>query len=393
MRKDFNSPTRAIKIFFLVCGLALSGWAPMVPFAKERLQLDDKELGLLLLFLGAGAITAMPLTGWLIRRFGSKLVIVLSTLIIALTLPALTILDNWIAMAITLLVFGAGIGAIDVAMNSHGSVIQNSTKKHIMSSLHGLFSVGGLLGPLLIGALIKAGLSQLISAVSLSVLMIFLAATRGRSLLDKTEEEQLNAGHTVKKDEQTPGKTVWLNGTLIFLGAMCFIAFLSEGAMLDWSALLLHDNKGVDKALSGLGYACFSVAMAVMRLSGDKLISKFNSKSVVLIGSVIAFAGYGCILLIDWLPGTLFGFVLIGIGVANIVPIFFSAAGSMKNVPSASAVSMIGAIGYAGQLAGPAILGFLAQQLSLPMALFITGILFLIAGISFRMSKVEDSKR
>lgn len=376
-------------MFFLLCGLAVSAWAPMVPFAKDRLKLNDSGLGLLLLFLGVGAICTMPLTGWLIKRVGSRMVMLIASVLLALGLPLLSVLSTWAEMAAMLFVFGASIGALDVSMNAHGNIIQNLSGRPIMSSLHGLFSVGGLVGPLLIGGLMKLGLAPISGAIVLSVGLLVIAFGMQASLLNKEEEEK-HTQHTVESDNtDTTRGSAWLNGTVIFLGLMCFIAFLSEGAMLDWGALLLHDSKGVDKELSGLGYAFFSVAMAVMRLSGDGIVSRFSSKSVVLTGSLIAFAGYGVILLSPWLSVTLLGFVLIGIGCANIVPVFFSAAGNIKNVPGSSAVSIMGTIGYAGQLAGPAVLGLLAQQFSLPLALFITGLAMLVVGFSFRVAKVN----
>jgi fucose permease len=288
-----------------------------------------------------------------------------------------------------LFIFGAGLGALDVAMNAHGALIQNLSGKPIMSSLHGLFSVGGLIGPLLIGALIKTGLSAANSAMIMSAGLLIITFIQQSSLLKQEDENKIAHGQSHEPDQPTGQKVAWLNRTVLFLGAMCFIAFLTEGAVLDWGALLLHDSRGMDKALSGLGYAFFSVAMAIMRLSGDKIVSRFSSQTVVLTGSIIAFLGYCFILFASWIPATLFGFALIGIGAANIVPVFFSAAGSMKNVSGASAISMIGTIGYVGQLAGPAILGFLAQHLSLPIALFMSGLLLLVAGIAYRISGIK----
>jgi fucose permease len=382
-----KSAKRATQIYFLLCGLAISAWAPMVPFVKDMLRLDDSNLGLLLLFLGIGAFCAMPFAGWLMKRFGSRLVMIVSAVILSAGLPVLTLLDTFVQMAAMLFVFGASLGALDVSMNTHGSMVQNVAGKPIMSSLHGLFSTGGLFGPLLIGALLKLGLSPLLGATALSVVLLILAVSQQSSLFTADEEDRF--GNNEQNDTKTSigQKNAWVHGTVLFLGMMCFIAFLSEGAMLDWSALLLHDSKGVDKALSGLGYAFFSVAMAAMRLAGDRIVSKFSSRYVVLFGSMIAFVGYTCILLAGWLPVTLLGFILIGIGAANIVPVFFSAAGSMKDVASASAVSTMGTIGYTGQLAGPAILGVLAQHFSLPVALFITGVLMLVAGVVYWVSQ------
>jgi predicted MFS family arabinose efflux permease len=363
----------------------------MVPFAKDRLALNDSSLGLLMLSLGAGAICTMPFAGWLIGRIGSRLVMIVSAFVIAFSLPTLLLLDSWLTMAAALFIFGAGVGSIDVAMNTHGSAIQNHTGKPIMSSLHGLFSVGGLIGPLFIGLLIKMGVNPIAGAAVMSLCLLVLTFSKHSSLLRHQQETAL-AEPTGSAEGVKPKQSAWLHGGVLFLGLMCFIAFLSEGAMLDWGALLLHDYKGVDKALSGLGYAFFSVAMAVMRLSGDRIVSKFSSKTVVVAGSVIAFIGYSCILFITWVPATLLGFVLIGIGASNIVPVFFSAAGSMKGVVASSAVSIIGTIGYAGQLAGPAILGVLAQRFSLPAALFITGVLLLIAGPSFLVSELAKQR-
>jgi MFS family permease len=170
---------------------------------------------------------------------------------------------------------------------------------------------------------------------------------------------------------------------VLFLGVMCFVVFLTEGAVLDWSALLLRDFKGVDQALSGMGYAFFSVAMALMRLFGDKIVARFNSKTVVIAGSIIAFMGYICIFLVGWVPGVLLGFVLIGIGAANIVPVFFSAAGNIKGVSASGAIAVMTTIGYTGMLAGPALIGLSAQHFSLPLTLFFTGVTLLIAGILF----------
>ncbi|WP_345952120.1 MFS transporter [Mucilaginibacter sp. PAMB04274] len=209
----------------------------------------------------------------------------------------------------------------------------------------------------------------------------------------------LTAGNDPRKSRFKKGKgrrrsysekSAWSNHLVWFLGAMCFVAFLSEGAILDWGALFLRDNKGMDKAFAGAGYACLSIAMAVMRLAGDRIISQVNSKSVVLYGSIIAFFGYMCLLFAPWISVTLLGFVMIGAGVANIVPVFFSAAGSLRNVNSSDAISVTGTLGYAGQLAGPAVLGVLENHFTLPISLFRTGVLLLLTGVIYRMAKVNN---
>jgi MFS family permease len=174
---------------------------------------------------------------------------------------------------------------------------------------------------------------------------------------------------------------------------MCFIAFSSEGAVLDWGALLLRDSKNVEGEYAGLGFACFSVAMAVMRLLGDRIVSKVDSKAIVLYGSIIAFAGFTIAILAPGLFTSLIGFALIGVGAANIVPVFFTAAGNLPNVSSSSAIAVMATIGYAGMLAGPAILGFIAERLSLPAALFVAGALLLVSGVLYRFYSFPPHNR
>lgn len=374
---------RSTKMIFLVCGMALSSWAPMVPFVKDQLQLSDSGLGILLLFLGGGGICIMPITDKLIRKLGTRRVILLATFTILLSFPLILLVQTAWSAAIMLFIFGAGIGMLDVAMNSHGTIVQQQSSSTIMSSLHGLYSVGGLIGPLVVGTLMNFGLIPLTSAVIVSLALGLIALSQYRSLISRTTE--LSLVTTPANDGATRTQiSPWTYGPVLFIGMMCFIAFSSEGAVLDWGALLLRDTKGVDDAYAGIGFASFSVAMAIMRLLGDRIVSRVASKSVVLYGSIIAFTGFTLAVLAPWAPLSLVGFVLIGIGAANIVPVFFTAAGSLPAVSSSSAIAVMATIGYAGMLIGPAILGFIAERLSLPVAMFVAGAMFLISGVVYR---------
>ena len=384
---NLEKSKRATQAIFLVCGLGISSWAIMVPYAKYRLALNDGSLGLLLLLLGAGAITMMPVTGLLIHKFGTRIVILISSLVVALTLPLLLIMNSVPAMGATLFLFGSAIGTVDVAMNAHGVQVQNLYGKPIMSSLHGLFSVGGLLGSLGLGFLIKTGLSPLVASISISSLLLLIAISQYRFLIKSTYEKEIIKNFSTVNKRPSGNRFSWLKMSIIYLGILSFAAFLSEGAMLDWSALFLKEDRGVNVALAGIGYAAFSVAMAAMRLVGDKIVKRFNSKNVVVYGSLVAAAGLFLAVLTPWLVTSLLGFILLGIGAANIVPVFFSEGGRLKDVPSSVAIPAISTFGYAGQLAGPATLGFIAHQTSLPTALGFTGFLLLLVGISFSFKK------
>lgn len=378
MKNAYLGQRRAVLLIFLVCGLGLSSWAPMVPFTKERLGLNEAGLGVLLLGLGAGAIVMMPITGFLIQRYGSRRVMLLGGVALSLILPLLLLLVNPIAMGVALFFFGASIGAIDVAMNEQAIRVQRLYGRHIMSSFHGFFSIGGLLGALGLGALIKIGLSPLAAAIFISCVLLLIISSQYKQLLP----------FEAQQTEERGRRFYWPKSPVLYLGLMCFVVFLAEGAMLDWSAVFLQFNRGFDMAWAGGGYAAFSVAMAIMRLSGDRLMNKFSPHQMVIYGALVAAVGLFLAVGVPLNGVALFGFVLVGLGCANIVPVFFSAAGNMPHTPVHVALPTITTIGYAGQLAGPALLGFIAHGLSLPAALGFVGGLLLVVAISYRFYRL-----
>ncbi|WP_281233996.1 MFS transporter [Flavobacterium gelatinilyticum] len=373
----------AIRSIFFVCGLALSGWAPMVPFAKARLSLDDAGLGMLLLLLGTGAIIMMPISGFLSERYGNRIIIAFAATLIAVTLPLLAFLEGIAFMSAALLLFGAGIGTIDVAMNAFGVHLQNLYGKPIMSSLHGLFSVGGLFGSLGLGLLIKIGLEPLFAALCLSILVLLTVGFQYKKLFS-AEEEFTTQSQTEKEETASSWNWSWLQRGVLFLGFLCFIVFMVEGAMLDWSALFLYENKGLDESWSGMGYAVFSTAMAIMRLFGDGIVQKYSSLKVVIAGAVLAASGLLLGILSPFIGLSLLGFFLLGCGAANIVPVFFNEAGKLKNIKTATAVAAITTMGYSGQLLGPVGVGFIAHASTLSIALLVcAGLLFMVGILYF----------
>ncbi|GAB3503262.1 MFS transporter [Spirosoma knui] len=377
----------ATQLIFLVCGLGMSSWAPMIPLAKDRLGLNDADLGLLLLLLGGGSMLMMPASGWLVSRFGSRIVMAGAALLMALVLPLLLVLSSTVTMAVALFLFGSCIGAIDVAMNAHGVQVQNLYGKPIMSSLHGLFSVGGLFGSLGLGFLIKLGLNPVYAIVSIAALMVLITLTQYRNLFPLEIEQQAIAkfSATDQKPASANQRLSWLNGRVLFLGLMCFAIFLAEGAILDWSAIFLRETKGAASEFAGVGYAAFSIAMATMRLAGDKLIARLNEKTVVVGGSLIGAAGLALAVLSPGVVGVLIGFVLLGLGAANVVPVFFSEAGRLPGISPTASIPVITTIGYTGLLTGPALLGFIAYHFSLSMAFVAVSLLLVFVALAYGM--------
>ncbi|ALN58476.1 transporter, major facilitator family [Lysobacter enzymogenes] len=350
------------RIAFFIAGLAMAGWAPLVPYAKARTGVDEGTLGLLLLALGAGSMTTMPLTGALTARIGCRKVILLASAAVAAALPLLAQLDTVAGMAAALFAFGAAIGAIDVAINIQAVIVEKASGRPLMSGFHGFFSVGGIAGAAVVSALLWLQATPLVAALSVAVLLALLMLAGSRGLLRYGDD-----GHG--------GATFVLpHGIVILVGALCFVVFLAEGAMLDWSALLLVAQRGAEARAGGLGYAVFALAMTVGRFSGDRIVQRFGARPVLALGGVCAAAGFALAATLPWIGTTLLGFALVGLGCSNIVPILFTAAGAQKAMPAGAAISAVSTLGYAGILIGPAGIGWIAKISSLPVAFAVLGV-------------------
>lgn len=365
-----NTPaTRlATRLCFFAAGFALACWAPLVPFAKDRLGLGEAALGLLLLALGAGSLAAMPLAGGLVARVGSKALVLGGGVGLALALPLMASTQHLPTMALALLLFGASLGSLDVAMNVHAVAVEGASDRPLMSGFHGLFSLGGVVGSGGISGLLALGLGlpqAAWAAVGLIALALVVAAPR-----------LLPSG-------QGPRGPwfAWPRGLVLWLSALAFVCFLVEGAMLDWSALLLTQTKGFPAAQGGLAFALFSVSMTLGRLGGDALLARVGTRRVLAWGGLVASLGLA---LACWAPGGwgLGAFGLVGLGAANVVPVLFSAAGRQQAMPSHLAVAAVSGIGYAGVLAGPALLGLVAQAFSLPLLFAALGLVLLLVPLS-----------
>ncbi|MFM9433792.1 MFS family permease [Janthinobacterium sp. CG_23.3] len=365
---------RATRLVFFTAGLAMAAWAPLVPYAKVRLGLSEGALGLLLLCLGAGSLLAMPLTGALAARFGCRRVILASGALLCLALPGLALAATPLQLALVLLLFGAAIGTFDVCINIQAVIIEKASGGALMSGFHALFSVGGFAGAGCVALLLWLGVAPGWACVAIVALLVALLLAAGPQLLRGAEQEARDGPLFVMP-----------HGSVIVLGLLCFIVFLAEGSILDWSALLLTGSRGVDAARGGLAYAAFAIAMTAGRFSGDYIVRRFGGRRVLLLGGLCAAAGFFLTVLAPSVNGSLLGFVLIGLGAANIVPILFTAAGNQRAMPASLAVSAITTLGYAGILAGPALIGFVAHATSLNVAFAGLGCALLLVAASARI--------
>ena len=360
------------RVAFFIAGFGIAAWAPLIPYAKERLGIDEGILGILLLCLGAGSIITMPLAGALAARFGCRRTIWAASLLICMSLPFLAIAPSIPALIIALLVFGAGIGTVDVVVNIQAVIVEKSSGRAMMSGFHGLWSVGGFVGAGAVSGLLGIGVSPLMAVLCVIVVIVGLLLVFGKNLLPYGSEEKDAPLFVLPK------------GIVLFIGFLCFIVFLAEGSMLDWSAVFLTSLRGVDFSQAGLGYFIFSVAMTIGRLSGDRIIQVLGGKKILLLGGICAASGIIIAILIPTWIASLVGFGLVGLGLSNIVPVLYSVLGRQQVMPANLAVSAVTTLGYSGILAGPALIGFVAHTISLSFAfLGIAAMLFIVAASSY----------
>jgi len=342
--------TRAV---FFIGGFGAASWAPLVPLLRQRLAIGEDILGLLLLCIGIGSLLTMPLSGAAAVRLGCRKVLTFSSIAFALLLFLLSQVSDILLAIPVLLLFGAIMGCIDVVANVQAVIVEKAAGKRLMSGMHGLWSVGGFAGAGLFGVWVGGlGFTPTVSTLIATGIMVTAILFFARFLLPYGGE----AG----------GKMLAVpKGIVAFVGVIACIAFLVEGAIMDWSGVFLTTVRGFDMSMAGTGFTVFSAAMLTMRLVGDKLVQKMGQKIIILGGSVLAFAGFLAVIFAPqaWLLYA--GFFAIGVGSANVVPVFFSLLGKQKDMPIGLAVPAVSTLGYLGILMGPAAIGALAHATSL----------------------------
>ncbi|MGF6757108.1 MFS transporter [Paraburkholderia sp. GAS42] len=353
---------------FLANGFGIGAWAVEVPRIKESLALSDAALGIALFAFALGAIVAMPLAGRLAPRFGSGRATALlgAAFVVALPLPALV--PNLALLCFVLLALGAANGALDVSMNGHASTIETKWKSPIMSSFHAAWSAGGLLGAAT-GAMIQKWSVGIIGGLVLPDVfiggLVLIAAVIALRDLGPRAAAPPASGFALP------------SAGVMKLAALAFLCMMVEGAVADWSAVFLRSTLSGEASIAALGYSAFAFSMAACRVIGDVSVHRFGSSKVVAIGGLVAATGLALVLGLPNVLTACVGFALVGVGLANIVPVIFSAAGRSTLTP-AIGVSMAATAGYAGFLVGPPLIGFGAGFLGLRMALCVLVVAALI---------------
>ena len=334
---------------FLVAGLSFGSWVARIPEVQDAIGLDDAQLGLALLGTAIGSIAAMSTTGWTIARFGSRAVTVVAALGVCATLPLLPLAPSMPLLFLALLLFGACYGTMDVAMNAQAVLVEERYRRPIMSSFHGVFSLGGLLGAASAGLIVGIGVAPVPHLLAVGLVLVVLIAAAAPRLIPAAGEQRAE------------GPSFALpTGPLLGLGAIAFGVLLAEGAIADWGAIYLRDVVGASAAVAAAGYTAFSLTMMIGRFAGDALTQRLGPVSMVRGGGLLVAAGLAVALLLGSVPAAFVGFALVGAGLAATFPIVLSAAGRVPGVPAGTALAAVATAGYSGFLVGPPTIGFLS---------------------------------
>jgi len=379
MSENVGKARVALGIIFFINGMTIATWASRIPAVQLKLGLGTGALGIALLSMAIGALISLTFAGSVCARFGSRTVIAatLGLLSLSLILPAYA--PNLALLSVSIAAMGLVSATLDVAMNAHAVLVQRSCNQPIMSSFHALWSIGGIAGACTGAAMAYAGVKPELHfpAVAAALFVAGLVVTGG--LFDAAADRAPSS-----QPQDNALSNVWRltkSRFLLAISAIMFCCFLVEGAMGDWSTVYLQEVLHSEPGFAVLGYAGFSITMAVGRLCGDWLNKRLGESALVLGGSLFALLGLALVLVPLNAIVAVIGFCCIGLGVANIVPIAFTAAGNAKELDAAPAIALVALLGYIGLLVGPALIGFAAEILTLRIALALLSLLLIVMAL------------
>ncbi|MDH6553144.1 putative MFS family arabinose efflux permease [Streptomyces sp. SAI-133] len=363
-----NSLTRlriALTVFFALDGFVFAGWVVRIPAIKEQTGASASALGLALLGVSAGAVITMMLTGRLCRRYGTHRVTVVCAVLLSLSVALPPLTHSAPALGAVLLVFGAAYGSINVAFNSAAVDLVGALRRPIMPSFHAAFSLGGMLGAG-IGGLVAGGLSPTRHLFGLTLVGLLVTAVAGRTLLriqPPTPVRDTPPHDAARRPSKTPTRT---RGLVVTFGLIALCTAYGEGALADWSALHLEHDLDATPGVAAVGYSCFALAMTIGRLSGTKLLERLGQTRTLVGGGTTAALGMLLGALAPSVWAALLGFMITGLGLANLFPVAVERAGRLAGPDG---VAVASTLGYGGMLLGPPAIGFMADWFSLPAAL------------------------
>jgi MFS family permease len=348
----------AVAAVFFANGAGFASWVPHIPAVQATLGLSPSVLGFSLLAMAAGALVGIPLSGLVTSRVGSRAVVRAAGILFFVALPLPLLASDLPTLIAALAVLGAGNGALDVSMNAQAVAIEARWSRPIMSSFHGMWSLGGVAGAGAAAGALASGVGPTAHLLAATAALAAVALVAFSGLLPP--DDDLRAG---EPRFARPTRAV------LGLGVVAFLGLMAEGAVGDWSAVYLRHALGTTAATAALGFAAFSLTMAAGRFLGDALVARFGDARVVRACAGGAAVALGAALVVGRPAAAIAGFAAAGFGVANVVPIVFRAASRIPGVAAGHGIAAVGTFGYVGFLAGPPTIGLVAEALGLPVAL------------------------
>ncbi|MCC2674545.1 MAG: putative transporter [Ramlibacter sp.] len=351
---------RALRAQFFVAGALFATWGVHVPSIKAHYGLSEQSLAIAMLASGAGAVLTLVYAGRVLSRHAPRRVVPLMALLCVVAVGSLLVPVQYAWLLALMLVYGMAAALFDVAINDEASVIERHAGRPLMSGFHGMFSLGGMAGAAAWSLLAPAGVSAILHLASASAALGVLAWVASLFMLRQVRE----AG-----DATAPLSLP--RGPLALLGLLAGLGLVGEGAMYDWSVLYLRQELGTPSSIASLGYASFSGAMAAGRFGGDWVRARVRSVTLLRWSGALGAAGMALALTVTHPVAALLGFALVGLGFSNVVPVLFSAAGQMPGIAPAHGIAAVSSVGYFGLMAGPPLIGFIAEARTLTAGLVV----------------------
>ncbi|ATZ63144.1 hypothetical protein BSR55_07210 [Acinetobacter bereziniae] len=358
----------ATSLMFFINGVVLAIWATNIPELKKNLAINDQQLGFALSGFAAGTMVSMYLAGILATKIGTRNTLVLGGILLSFTIPLCAFAPTYLTFVASILLLGVINSIYDVAMNSHACVIEIERKKTLMPSFHALFSIGGLIGASAVAVLLSDKLGATYCLTLAGVLVFVVTIIAALFLVDIRPEAQASKG---KVKFRLP------NRTLLYLAFLTFLALFIERTLIDWSSLYLTDVSNVSTNIAALGFAGFSLAMALTRLTGDFFINKFGESKVLIASGLAGILGLLLAIIYPAPVSSILGFLLVGIGLGNMIPIFYSRAGRVFADSPAVGYALNGTLGYTGFLIAPIVIGSISTDYSLRIAMILPVLAFI----------------
>ena len=368
---SLGGASRALRTQFFVMGVLFATWGVHVPIVKAHYGLGEQALALAMLASGVGALAALAYAGRIVGRYGPRAIAATMGCVSCVAIASLEVSTQYAALLVVMLVFGSFGSLFDVSLSTEASEIERLTGKPLMSGFHGMFSLGGMAG---------AGLGSAVPALGLSPQAHLLTATGACALAVLAASRAMLPVPDHAGEEKHPLSLP--RGPLMLLGVLAAMGLIAEGAIYDWSVLFMKQERASDASTAALAYASFSAAMAAGRFAGDWVRARVVPRRLLRASGALAAAGMALTLAVPSPNVALIGYALVGLGLSNVVPMLFSAASQVPGVSPAHGIAAVSGVGYLGMMAGPPLIGLIAEHTSLTTGLLIVVVFAVFMGLS-----------